>query len=151
MNRKVKAIVNAAVAMGFGEASDYHGNSIAEVLEEFAAIAKQSNQNSTFVIPILWNGSEGKYYTTATIEEIRNALIAKNRIEIDVAGEGTFAANNYRVYEDGNRFYVYGNYTEDHMDNIVTYRVGVSYSYDPREGEDFRVYHEDLYSEKFGQ
>lgn len=47
MNRKAKSIVNAAVAMGFGEASDYHGNSIAEVLEEVAAIAAQSSSGGT--------------------------------------------------------------------------------------------------------
>lgn len=42
MNRKVKSIVNAAVAMGFGKLSDYHGNSISEVLAEFAAKANNA-------------------------------------------------------------------------------------------------------------
>ncbi|MBR4152049.1 MAG: hypothetical protein IKT98_03750, partial [Selenomonadaceae bacterium] len=42
MNRKVKSIVNAAVAMGYGQLSDYSGNSVSEVLAEFAAKAQEA-------------------------------------------------------------------------------------------------------------
>ena len=35
-----KAIVKAAVAMGYGKKSDYKGSSVADVLEKFASIAK---------------------------------------------------------------------------------------------------------------
>lgn len=78
MNRKVKSIVNAAVAMGFGEASDYHGNSIAEVLGEVAAIAAQggssggSSIDPVVVNVILTSDREGTW-SGATWEEIVNA------------------------------------------------------------------------------
>jgi hypothetical protein len=55
MNRKVKSIVTAAVAMGYGKLSDYHGNSISEVLAEFAAIA-----NSAAKLPAAAAADAGK-------------------------------------------------------------------------------------------
>lgn len=48
-----KAIVKAAVAMGYGKKSDYKGSSVADVLEKFAAIAKDkggSGGGGSFVI-----------------------------------------------------------------------------------------------------
>jgi hypothetical protein len=41
MNRKTKAIIQAAVAMGYGTEADYSGASVGATLEEFAAIAAE--------------------------------------------------------------------------------------------------------------
>lgn len=40
MNRKTKAIIQAAVALGYGQASDYSGGSVVQVLKELAVNAE---------------------------------------------------------------------------------------------------------------
>ena len=61
-----KAIVKAAVAMGYGKKSDYKGSSIADVLEKFAAIAKDKGSS----------GDGLKVYTISGDNTIQTGLSA---------------------------------------------------------------------------
>lgn len=77
-----KAIVKAAVAMGYGKKSDYKGSSVADVLEKFAAIAKDkgsSGGGETFVIE-----SSGTIMTEivpiTSYEEAKAAFLARKRV-----------------------------------------------------------------------
>lgn len=56
-----KAIVKAAVAMGYGKKSDYKGSTVSEVLEKFAAIAKDkggSGGYDPYIVEIEGVGTE---------------------------------------------------------------------------------------------
>ena len=90
MNRKTKAIIQAAVAMGYGTEADYSGASVGATLEEFAAIASEGGgggQGGVLIVPVNitheGEGAEEKFvYTlTKTYREIKNAGFAVFQIQ----------------------------------------------------------------------
>ena len=77
-----KAIVKAAVAMGYGKKSDYKGSSVADVLEKFAAIAKDKGGSSSggepfVIIGTFKDGSQSEGIVDKTDEEIKAAFYAR--------------------------------------------------------------------------
>ena len=94
MNRKVKAIVNAAVAMGYGQLSDYNGNSISEVLAEFAAIAQPSAKLPAAAAAdagkVVSVASAGGYELSAIPAELPAATAADEGKVVSVAAAGGY-------------------------------------------------------------
>lgn len=87
-----KAIVKAAVAMGYGKKSDYKGSSVADVLEKFAAIAKDKG------------GSSGGGIYAVTMEEIDgNFTLNKTAQEIITACQSQIVLFSYAT--DGQALY----------------------------------------------
>ena len=95
MNRKVKAIVNAAVAMGYGQLSDYNGNSISEVLAEFAAIAQPSAKLPAAAAAdagkVVSVASAGGYELSAIPAELPAATAADEGKVVSVDENGDYA------------------------------------------------------------
>lgn len=80
-----KAIVKAAVAMGYGKKSDYKGSTVSEVLEKFASIAKDKGGSGggNFVIGLKSVDSEtGDIMLDKTAGEIVEAMQTKNVVVI---------------------------------------------------------------------
>lgn len=76
-----KAIVKAAVAMGYGKKSDYKGSSVADVLEKFAAIVKDKGGS----------GGGELFVITGTFSE-SNSSGGTIRGTVDKSDEEIFAA-----------------------------------------------------------
>jgi hypothetical protein len=95
-----KAIVKAAVAMGYGKKSDYKGSSVADVLEKFAAIAKDKGGSSggyePYVVEIEGIGTENMTtdadFTTAKTKFLANEPVL---FRLSVAGMGTYILQVY--------------------------------------------------------
>lgn len=72
-----KAIVKAAVAMGYGKKSDYKGSSVADVLEKFAAIAKDKGSSSGgCVVYATFTEDNGTWSCDKTYAELKAAYDA---------------------------------------------------------------------------
>jgi hypothetical protein len=100
MNRKTKAIIQAAVAMGYGTEADYSGASVGATLEEFAAIASEGGGGGqgggVLIVPVnITHEGEGAnqqtiYTLTKTYREIMNAgfavfhVMEENDINIEI-------------------------------------------------------------------
>lgn len=88
-----KAIVKAAVAMGYGKKSDYKGSSVADILEKFAAITKDKGSSGggsePFVITGTFNESS---YQGGTVnksdDEIFAAASAGKNVQFRITGDG---------------------------------------------------------------
>lgn len=111
-----KAIVKAAVAMGYGKKSDYKGSSVADVLEKFAAIAKDKGGS----------GGGGTVYATFT-EDNGTWSCDKTYAELKAswdAGSTMFAVfDKYgiapimlRAYGDGEYVFA-GNFTTAYLED----------------------------------
>ena len=74
-----KAIVKAAVAMGYGKKSDYKGSSVADVLEKFASIAKdKGSSGGGGTVYATFTKSENKWTCDKTYAELKAAYDAGN-------------------------------------------------------------------------
>lgn len=88
MNRKSKAIIDAAVAMGYGAAEDYSGGSVGATLEEFAAIAQEQGGGGggagggydPYVVEIEGIGTEQGPSTTAVFADAKTAFLANKPV-----------------------------------------------------------------------
>ena len=96
-----KAIVKAAVAMGYGKKSDYKGSSVADVLEKFVAIAKDKGGSGggVMVVNMIVNGNSA--IADKTVAEIHSAAQNGCVIFVGDLGDGhlptigTFEGINY--------------------------------------------------------
>jgi sugar phosphate isomerase/epimerase len=80
-----KAIVKAAVAMGYGKKSDYKGSSVADVLEKFASIAKDKGSSGGTVYAFFTERS-GTWTCNKTVAELKAAWDAGNTIFAFIEG-----------------------------------------------------------------
>lgn len=87
-----KAIVKAAVAMGYGKKSDYKGYSVADVLEKFAAIAKDKGGSSGGgTVYATFTKSENKWTCDKTFAELKAAYDAGSLLIATVGNLNTIA------------------------------------------------------------
>lgn len=83
-----KAIVKAAVAMGYGKKSDYKGSTVSEVLEKFAAIAKdKGGSGGGGAVYAFFTESSGTWSCDKTVAELKAAWDAGNAIFAIIGSE----------------------------------------------------------------
>jgi hypothetical protein len=97
MNRKTKAIIDAAVAMGYGTAEDYSGGSVGATLEEFAAIAAQGGGSGGGVADIEATvGENDTIIVNMPANELANAMQKGARLVVTAqSGDGTIVSCLY--------------------------------------------------------
>lgn len=95
MNRKSKAIIDAAVAMGYGTAADYSGGSVADVLGQFAAIAQEQGGGGS-------GGGGGAFVVSGTMEGTTMTL-DKTAGEIAAAARTQYVV---LIMGDDTQFYI---------------------------------------------
>lgn len=88
-----KAIVKAAVAMGYGKKSDYKGSSVADVLEKFASIAKDKGSSGDSGEPFVITGTFDESSTSQgtvdkTTPEIEEALENNREVVFVLEADG---------------------------------------------------------------